>query len=182
MTSLPFLSDAELGPLSQADHSTPAVGVLDSEVGHLPLVAMTVDAQVVGLASTVTLCQRFRNALPHAIEATYVFPLPARAAVIAFTVTIGERRIEGVLMERGEAREAYDAAIAAGYRAATAEEERPDVFTTRVGNLGPNEEAEVELVIVGPLPCEDGEVEVRLPLVVAPVSYTHLTLPTIYSV
>lgn len=168
MTSLPFLSDAELVPLSEAVQEAPTVGVLDSEVGHLPLVAMTVDAQVVGLAGTVTLCQRFRNALPHAIEATYVFPLPARAAVMAFTVTIGERRIEGVLMERGEAREAYDAAIAAGYRAATAEEERPDVFTTRVGNLGPDEEAEVELVIVGPLPCEDGEVEVRLPLVVAP--------------
>ena len=41
-------------------------------------------------------------------------------------------------------------AIAAGHRAAIAEEERPGVFTLRVGNLMPGEAATVRLTLVGP--------------------------------
>src|SRR6185503_18987179 len=70
--------------------------------------------------------------------------------------------------ERGAARAEYDQAIAAGHRAAIAEEERPGVFTLRVGNLMPNERATVTLSLVGPLPIDDGEVTFRFPLVVAP--------------
>src|SRR5687768_738846 len=81
----------------------------------------------------------------------------------------GARRVvEGVVEERGAAREQYDEAIAAGHRAAITEEERAGVFTLRVGNLMPGEAATVRLTLVGPLPVDDGEVTFRFPLVVAP--------------
>ncbi len=48
------------------------------------------------------------------------------------------------------------------------EEDRPDVFTTRIGNLAPGEQATVELTLAGPVPCELGEATFRVPLVVAP--------------
>ena len=48
------------------------------------------------------------------------------------------------------------------------EEERPDVFTMRVGNILPGERVTVALTLVGPLSYEDGEATYRLPLVVAP--------------
>src|SRR5690606_23820648 len=70
--------------------------------------------------------------------------------------------------ERGKAREEYDDAIAGGHRAAIAEEDRPGVFTMRVGNLRPGEEAVVTLTLTGPLPVDDGVAELRFPLVVAP--------------
>ena len=62
----------------------------------------------------------------------------------------------------------YDEAIAAGHRAAITEEERPGVFTLRVGNLMPGELATVRLTLAGPVPVDDGEATFRFPLVVAP--------------
>ena len=73
-----------------------------------------------------------------------------------------------MLEEREQARRDYDHALAAGQRAAITEEERPNVFTIRVGNLMPGEEATVHLELAGVLPYSSGEVTFRFPLVVAP--------------
>ncbi|MCX5743395.1 MAG: VIT domain-containing protein, partial [Proteobacteria bacterium] len=134
----------------------------------LPLVAMDVDVRVTGIIAAIELAQTFVNTTSGAIEATYLFPLPDRAAVHRFRMEIGTRVIEGVIDERGAAREQYEEAIAAGHRAAITEEERPGVFTMRVGNLMPGEAATVRLSLVGPLPVDDGEITFRFPLVVAP--------------
>jgi Ca-activated chloride channel family protein len=136
--------------------------------GHLPLTAMDINAQVEGLLAHVTVCQTFVNSLAEPIEATYVFPLPDRMAVTAFHMKVGERETEGVLKERAAARQEYTAALKQGHRAAITEEERPGVFTLRVGNLMPGEEAVVQLSLVGPLPYSRGEATFRFPLVVAP--------------
>src|SRR5918992_1608642 len=77
-------------------------------------------------------------------------------------------RISPLLEERGQARRDYNAAIAAGHRAAIAEEDRPDVFTMRVGNILPGERVTVRLTLDQPLPYEDGAASFRFPLVVAP--------------
>src|SRR5437588_854247 len=69
---------------------------------------------------------------------------------------------------RGAARREYDQAIQKGHRAAITEEERPGVFTLRVGNLMPGESATVRLTLAGPLIYDAGEVTFRFPLVVAP--------------
>ena len=54
---------------------------------------------------------------------------------------------------RGRVHEALaEEAIAAGHRAAITEQERPGVFTLRVGNLMAGESATVRLSLVGPLP------------------------------
>jgi Ca-activated chloride channel family protein len=129
---------------------------------------MDVEARIVGLDAVVNVCQRFHNPTRHVAEVTYIFPLPARAAVSSFAATLGGRRILGTLRERQVAREIYDDAIATGHAAAIVEEERPEVFTARVGNLAPGEEATVELTLVHRLVVEDAEATFRFPLVVAP--------------
>src|SRR5205823_3006994 len=91
-----------------------------------------------------------------------------RAAVTRFRMEVAGRVVEGVLKEREAARQEYDEAIQAGHRAAITEEERPGVFTMRVGNIPPGETAVVRLTMVGPLVHESGEVTFRFPLVVAP--------------
>jgi Ca-activated chloride channel family protein len=143
-------------------------GALETARGRLPLIAMEVDARVAGIIATIDVAQTFVNATGAAIEATYIFPLPDRAAVHRFRMEVAGRVIDGVIDERGAARASYDQAIAAGHRAAITEEERPGVFTLRVGNLMPGEAATVRLSLVGPLPIDDGEVTFRFPLVVAP--------------
>jgi Ca-activated chloride channel family protein len=149
-------------------HSDAGFGALKTERGLLPLTAMDVDARIAGVIASIELAQTFVNTTGVAIEATYIFPLPDRAAVHRFRMEVAGRVVEGVIDERGAAREQYEEAIAAGHRAAITEEERPGVFTMRVGNLMPGEAATVRLSLVGPLPVDDGEVTFRFPLVVAP--------------
>jgi Ca-activated chloride channel homolog len=168
MTATPMIlmSDEEVAGYGR--NLEAGLGALRTERGMLPLVALDVDARVAGIVATIDVAQRFVNTTGVAIEATYIFPLPDRAAVHRFQMEVAGRVIDGVIDERGAARERYDEAIAAGHRAAITEEERPGVFTLRVGNLMPGDAATVRLTLVGPLPVDDGEVTFRFPLVVAP--------------
>jgi Ca-activated chloride channel family protein len=171
-------------PMSQAEATRVAapvedagVGALRTERGNLPLDRLDVQAAITGLVSRVRLTSEFVNAFDTALEATYVFPLPDRAAVTRMTMTADGRTVEAELRERAAAREEYERAIAAGQRASIAEEERPDVFTMRVGNILPGEHVTVELSLVGPLPYEDGAATFRFPLVVAPRYIPGTPLP-----
>jgi Ca-activated chloride channel homolog len=164
MTSyLPLLNDDELGAAGEG-----GIGAITTERGNLPLQAIDVDATITGLVARVALTQRFGNRSDRPLEASYIFPLPDRAAVTEFRMETGERVVEGVLKERGQARADYDTAVKEGRRASIAEEERPGVFTMRVGNVLPGEQVTVRLVMTGPLPWDDGEATFRFPLVVAP--------------
>ena len=143
-------------------------GALNTARGSLPLQRLAVEGRITGLLYRLTVAQTFVNAHAEPLEATYIFPLPARAGVTRFRLRVGERVIEGVLKERGAARDDYDQALRQGHRAAIAEEERPDVFTIRAGNIPPGEAVGVELELAGPLAFADGEATFRFPLVVAP--------------
>ena len=169
-TDLPLIdNDNDTAHPPTGTAGRPGCGELCSATGdRLPLKAMRVDAHIVGLTATSSVRQRFVNNNATTIEATYIFPLPPRAGVTDFTATLAGRKVVGILKERSQARIDYEEALAAGQRAAIVEEERPEVFTVRVGNLGPREEAVVELVLTGPLEVQDGEATFRFPLVVAP--------------
>jgi Ca-activated chloride channel family protein len=144
------------------------LGCLRTKHGNLPLESIDVRTRITGLASHTELTQGFHNTYDEPLEATYVFPLPPRAAVTAMRMEADGRVVEGLLKERGEARADYDQAIQEGKRASIAEEERPGVFTMRVGNILPNERVTVHLTLAGALSYEDGEATFRFPLVVAP--------------
>ncbi|MBU2669379.1 VWA domain-containing protein [Actinoplanes bogorensis] len=152
-------------------------GMLRTDRGALPLDRLDVRARISGLVAHTVVTTEFVNVHDDALEATYIFPLPDRAAVTGMTMTADDRTVTAELQERGAAREAYDRAIAAGQRASIAEEERPDVFTMRVGNVVPGERVVIELSLVGPLPFEDGEATFRFPLVVAPRYIPGTPLP-----
>ncbi len=152
-------------------------GMLRTDRGNLPLDRLDVRARISGLVARTVVVTEFVNTHEVALEATYIFPLPDRAAVTGMTMTADDRVVEAELQERGAAREAYDRAIAAGQRASIAEEERPDVFTMRVGNISPGERVTVELRLVGPLPFEDDAATFRFPLVVAPRYVPGTPLP-----
>jgi Ca-activated chloride channel family protein len=166
MQLLPTLTDDEVTAIAPAPEA--GLGALSTARGCLPLEALDVQARIDGLIARTTLTQTFVNAHAEPLEATYLFPLPDRAAVTRFRLEVAGRVIEGELKERGEARREYQQAIDAGHRAALTEEERPGVFTMKVGNLPPGERAIVRLELVGPLPYSGGEATFRFPLVVAP--------------
>jgi Ca-activated chloride channel homolog len=160
----------DIAPLEGEDTAEPdaGLGTLATSRGNLPLDAVDVRAAIAGTSASVELTQGFRNPFDIPLEATYIFPLPDRAAVTAMRMECAGHVVEGALKERSRAREDYDQAIAEGRRAAIAEEDRPDVFTMRVGNIAPGERVTVRLTLAQPLPYSDGEVTFRFPLVVAP--------------
>jgi Ca-activated chloride channel homolog len=170
------LSEAELSRLTEPA-SDAGLGTLRTERGNLPLDAIDVRADITGLVYRVELTQDFRNPFDVPLEATYIFPLPDRAGVTGMRMTADDRVVEAELRERGSARQAYERAVAAGQRASIAEEERPDVFTMRVGNILPGETVTVALTMVGPMPYEDGAATFRFPLVVAPRYIPGTPLP-----
>ncbi|OLF10423.1 VIT domain-containing protein [Actinophytocola xanthii] len=160
------LMDLTEAPTSPSDDD--GLGCLRTERGNLPLDTIDIRAALTGLASAIELTQGFRNPHSEPLEATFIFPLPPRAAVTALRMEADGRIVQGVLKEREAARADYDQAVAEGKRASIAEEERPGVFTMRVGNIMPGERVSVHVTLAGALAYEDGSATFRFPLVVAP--------------
>lgn len=127
-----------------------------------------VTVRVAGLIARTELRQRFHNPTSAWVEGVYVFPLPEGAAVDGLHMVIGDRVIEGQIRERQEAAEVYRQAAREGRRASLVEQERPNLFTTSVANLGPDEEMEVVLQYQEELRYDSGRFALRLPLVAAP--------------
>ncbi len=152
-------------------------GSLSTSAGNLPLKQLGYHARVVGLAVRTTVTQVYYNPFDDCIEATYIFPLEGEQAVTACDMWVGERVIHANLQERGQARKAYQRAIARGYRAALLEENRPEVFSMKVGNIPPGEAVQIRIQCVGTLPVVRGEWTLRMPLVVTPKYTSGLVLP-----
>jgi Ca-activated chloride channel family protein len=139
-----------------------------SALAGMPLVSIDYDVDVDGPLAEVRVEQVFVNDTDKFIEATYVFPLHEQAAVDGMRMIVGEHLIEGEILEKNQAEVEYTVALQQGYVAALTTQQRPNVFTQRVGNIPPGEEVRVELRLIQPVPHVDGAYELVLPLVVAP--------------
>ena len=135
---------------------------------NAPTLATEVSFRVAGVVARATVRQHFRNATDGWVEGVYVFPLPETAAVDHLLMRVGERTIEGQIREREQAKAEYQQARAEGRKASLVEQERPNIFTTSVANLGPGEELVVEIEFQQTLSFDEGEVRLRFPLVVGP--------------
>ncbi len=83
-------------------------------------------------------------------------------------MVIGERIVVGDIKDRKQAREIYEQAKATGQKAALMEQERPNIFTNSVANIGPHETVVVQIEYQEPVRQSGDEFSLRVPLVVAP--------------
>jgi Ca-activated chloride channel family protein len=127
-------------------------------------VVMTIN----GTIARVTVTQRFENPSERWLEGIYVFPLPEQSAVDALRMEIGSRVIEGEIKGRDAAKHAYEAAKDAGQKASLVEQERPNIFTNSVANIGPHEAIVVRIEYQETVKQDAGVYSLRFPLVVAP--------------
>lgn len=123
---------------------------------------------VTGFIARTTVRQEFRNPGSGWAEGVYVFPLPETAAIDHLRMHIGERVIEGLIQERTEAKKTYTAAKREGKRTSLIEQERPNMFTASVANIGPNETIIVEIVYQERVSYDSGKFSLRFPMVVGP--------------
>ncbi|MPZ08721.1 MAG: marine proteobacterial sortase target protein [Kiloniellaceae bacterium] len=169
-------------PAQAAEAETPAgLFFRSGEAGTVleaPILKSDVAIAVNGMVARATVRQVFHNPSDRWLEGIYVFPLPERSAVDRLTMTIGERRVEGRIMEKAEAERAYRAAADNGQRASLVSGERPNVFVTAVANIGPGESITVEIGFQDAVAYENGTFALRFPMVVAP-RYTPEPQPDI---
>lgn len=126
------------------------------------------DFTINGMLARVSLSQRFENDSADWVEGVYVFPLPEDAAVDHLRIRIGDRLIEGKVRERQEAKRIYQEAKASGRKASLVEQERPNLFTNNVANIGPGETVEVTIEYLQTVGYEEGEFSLRLPMTITP--------------
>ena len=134
----------------------------------LPLQHTAVNAKVNGYISSVNVQQDFSNPFNQKIEATYLFPLPEKSAVSEFVMTIGDRKIRGILREKEEAQAIYDAARSQGYQASLLVQHRPNVFEQKVANIEPGKSISVDIQYFHTLAYKDGWYSFVFPTVVGP--------------
>jgi len=156
------------------DADTPGCGAMrvrpprETRELDLPLKHTDVKADVCGYVATVNVTQQFHNPYDEKIEAVYVFPLPDNAAVNEFVMTIGRRKIRGIIRERQEAERVYKEARRQGYTASLLTQERPNVFTQKVANIEPCKSIDVTIRYFNTLAYVDGWYEFVFPMVVGP--------------
>jgi Ca-activated chloride channel homolog len=162
---------------SQAQAATPAADVqhgtllLRDDAGAkaaAPLLFTDVHIDISGLAARAKVTQRFVNPTAEWREGVYVFPLPERAAVDHLDMRIGTRVIEGRIKEKQAARAAYEQAKTEGRKATLVEQERPNLFTTSVAHIGPNEEIAVSIEYQEKLQYDAGSFRLRFPMAITP--------------
>lgn len=141
-----------------------------------PLKHTAVKAEISGFIARVNVTQEFVNPTQDKIEAVYKFPLPPDSAVDSMTMLVGNRKIVAAIQRREEARRIYGEARSRGNLAGLLDQERPNIFTQSVANIGPGQTVKITIGYVETLKYEDAQFEFSFPMVVGP-RYIPANLP-----
>src|SRR6202166_3896609 len=159
---------ATLAGLSNARSGSLLLKTDDGGVTDATRLGSDVDLIVSGPTIRARVTQIFRNPTPNWVEATYVYPLPAGGAVDTLKMVIGDRVVVGEIRERQQARIIYEQAQRNGQKAALTEQERPNIFTNSVANIGPGETVLVQIEYQEPVQQSGNEFSLRVSMVVGP--------------
>ncbi len=171
-----FISSAfavEIKPNLVTPNDMQSGGLLlkSSEAGkylEAPRVATDFTVIVSGPTARTIVTQQFSNPSDGWVEGVYVFPLPENSAVDSLKIVSGTRVIVGEVKEKQEAKVIYETAKENGEAASLLEQDRPNMFTNSVANIGPHEKVLVQIEYQQTIAQSAGTYNLRLPLVVAP--------------
>jgi Ca-activated chloride channel homolog len=140
----------------------------DSERRPAVLLETDVDIDISGMLGYTLVSQRFVNTSDDWVEGRYLFPLPDDSAVESLRIQIGDRVIEGEIQERGQARQTYRTARDQGRATGLVEQQRANVFTTRVANIAPGETVDIQIGFRQTVRYRNGRFSLFFPTTVAP--------------
>ena len=144
--------------------------LLKMKNGYQIATRMNTDAsmRISGMIARVSVKQSFRNDGHEWVEGVYVFPLPDSAAVDRLRMHIGDRYIEGEIREKAQAKKEYEQAKQQGKKVSLVEQQRANLFTTSVANIGPGESVVIEIEYLETLKYDDGTFSLRFPVTMTP--------------
>jgi Ca-activated chloride channel homolog len=144
--------------------------LLKTEDGYTDAIRLGIDVDLTVSGPTIRarVTQLFRNPSKDWVEAVYVYPLPPGGAVDTLKMVVGDRVVVGEIKERQQARIIYEQAKRDGQKAALTEQERPNIFTNSLANIGPGETVLVQIEYQEPVHQTGNVFSLRVPMVVAP--------------
>ena len=169
-----------MAELARVDDVSQGSLLFQNEAGgysQAPSLNTDVAIHISGMIARASVRQSFKNDSDAWVEGIYVFPLPEDAAVDHMRMQIGERIIEGQIKEREEAKRTYVQARQAGKKAALIEQQRPNLFTNSVANIGPQETVTIEIEYQQLLRYDSGQFRLRFPMAITPRYIPGTALP-----
>jgi Ca-activated chloride channel homolog len=133
-----------------------------------PVLGTAVEVRVTGIIARAKVTQIFTNPSKEWVEGIYIFPLPEDAAVDTLKMKVGNRSLLGVVKEKQEARQTYEAAKQTGTKASLIEQQLAGVFTASVAHIGPGETVEITIELQQVVRYAAGKFSLRFPMVVSP--------------
>ena len=151
-----------------------ADGLLLAEPGSIPgpvkapaalsvkkhLVTVRIESQV----ATTRVDQVFVNGFDADVEATYLFPLPEKAVISNFSLTINGAKVGGEVLEREQARRIYEEIVRKMKDPGLLEYAGQNLFRARVYPVPARAQTRIELVYSEALPAEGGVTRYVYPL------------------
>ncbi|NOX61940.1 MAG: VWA domain-containing protein [Chloroflexi bacterium] len=132
--------------------------------GPIRIELSSIDAVIDGPMATVHVTQVFRNIADWQVEGTYIFPLPADAAIGDFQMTVDGEVLEGKVLDADEARAVYQSIVRQRRDPALLEYLGQGLFQTSVFPIPPRAERKIELTYTQLLSLENGLYHFRFPL------------------
>ena len=176
----PVRADETMAEIAQLDDVRQGSLLFQNKSGRYhqaPGLNTDVAIHVSGMIVRASVRQTFKNDSDAWFEGVYVFPLPEGAAVDRMRMQIGERIIEAKVKEREEAKRTYDQARQAGKKAALIEQQRANLFTNSVANIGPHETVTIEIEYQQLLRFDAGQFRLRFPMAITPRYIPGVALP-----
>ncbi|KAF7167878.1 hypothetical protein CNMCM5623_001025 [Aspergillus felis] len=152
---------------------------------YLPRIGIKAHATILSSVSRTVLTQTYTNPSKNLLkEVSYTFPLYDGVSVVSFNCQVGDRTLHSRVKPRKQAKAEYEDAVSKGESAALMAHSlsASDVFSIKLGNVGPGEKVVVEITLVGELKqdAQTDAVRYTLPNSIAP-RYGHqaedMTMP-----
>lgn len=121
-----------------------------------------------GIIATVTVTQSFLNKGNTITNGLYTFPLPENSAVNYLKVQVGNREIEGKILEKNTAKKLFKQAKLTGKKASLVEQHRPNIFTNKIANIKPNEQITVTIKYIQRVDYTKDKFSLRFPMNITP--------------
>jgi Ca-activated chloride channel family protein len=139
-----------------------------SDGEQVPLTRVSVSGCLRDLAAEIVVEQHYANSRPVNIEAVYTFPLPVGAVLLGLELELGDRKLQGQVVEKKQAEHTYESAVSSGDTAVMLEESGPGIYTMNLGNLQSGEIAIIRYRYGLMLSWQGSRVRLLLPTTLAP--------------
>jgi len=129
----------------------------DRPAESLAVVKADIEAVIVGFLAETTTTLSFRNPFDRVLEGELIFPLPEGATVAGYALDVRGELVEGVPVERHEARIAFESELRKGIDPGLVEWVKGNTFRTRVWPIPPRGTRTVRVRYVSELVTPGGD-------------------------